>query len=204
MKTADRLRDVTAEEVMKREPVTIPRRASIREAARLLGRGQVGEAAVVDEEGRCVGVLSAAGFLRWAEDGCPDAVVGPVRTCSYQTEGRLLTGEKAVICTLAPGSCPLQAERPTTGGRHATVCLQPSAILCDWQQTAEEELPDGGVAGRYVRSDFTSAEPQTPLAELARMMAEANAHCVFVLDESGRPVGVVSCTDVMALLLACE
>jgi CBS-domain-containing membrane protein len=198
MKTAERLLDLTAEDVMKRELVTIPRRASLREAARLLRRAQVSGAPVVDEQGRCVGVLSAAEFLRWAEDGCPDAVAGPVRTCSFQTEGRLLTGEEAVICTLAAGSCPLQTMRPTTGGRHTAVCLQPHGVLCDWQQEIEG-LPEGGVAGRYATAVF-SVGPQTPLAEIARMLVDADVHRVFVLDEGGRPVGVVSSTDVLAAL----
>jgi CBS domain-containing protein len=198
MMTAQRLLDLTAEDVMKRDLVTIPRRMALRDAARLLRRAQISGAPVVDERERCVGVLSAADFLRWAEEGCPDTEAGPVRTCSYQTEGRLLTGDKAVICTLAPGSCPLQAVTPTTAGRHTAVCLQPSTVLCDWQQV-NEGLPEG-VAGRYMTADVVSVEPRTPLAELARMMVDAHIHRVFVLDEGGRPMGVVSSTDILAAL----
>src|SRR5262245_28788033 len=113
---------LTAQDVMSREVVTIPRRMSLRDAARLLRQAQVSGAPVVDEQGRCIGVLSAADFLRWAEDGCPEGGEGDVRTCSYQVDGRLLDGKKAVVCTLAEGACPLQAMRPTTAGRRTAVC----------------------------------------------------------------------------------
>src|SRR3954466_947641 len=121
--TATPLLALTAQDVMSRDVVTIPRQMPLGDAARLLRRASVSGAPVVDERGRCVGVLSAADFLRWAEEGCPDAKPAPSRTCCFQPEGRLLTGEEAVICTLAPGTCPLQAMRPATGGRHVAVCL---------------------------------------------------------------------------------
>src|SRR5215204_1001615 len=121
MKSAERLLDLTAEDVMKGELVTVPRWAPLREVAALLRGHQISGAPVVDDQGDCVGVLTAADFLRWAEDGCPEAAAGPVRCCGFQKEGRLLTGEEAVICTLAPGSCPLQSVQPTTAGRHTAV-----------------------------------------------------------------------------------
>jgi CBS domain-containing protein len=184
---------------MKRGVDAIPRRASLREAARL---AQVSGAPVVDEQGRYVGVLLEADFIRWVEAGCPDAdVVGPARSCSFQTEGRLLTGEEAVICTLAPNSCPLQAIRPTTGGRHVAVCLQPCGVLCDWQQVDDAGLPQGGVAGRYANPNAATAGLDTPVAQLiAMMVADAGIHRVIVLDDEGRPVGVVSATDLLAAL----
>jgi CBS domain containing-hemolysin-like protein len=104
-----------------------------------------------------------------------------------------------VICTQAAGSCPLQVLRPTTAGRHTAVCLQPSGVLCDWQQEIEG-FPEGGVASRYMTTDVVSVEPQMPLAELARMMIDAHIHRVFVLDEQRRPVGVISSTDILAAL----
>jgi CBS domain-containing protein len=193
--TAKRLFALTAEDVMTREVVTIPRRTSLRDAARLLRRADVSGAPVVDDEGRCVGLLTAADFLRWAEDGCPDAASGLAHACSYQMKGRLLTGEEAIVCTLAEGSCPLQVMRPTTGGRHIAVCLRPTGVLSDWQQVAENAP---GEAGRYMTTDIVSVETRTPLPEVARKMVDAHIHRVPVLDERGRPVGIVSSTDVLA------
>jgi CBS domain-containing protein len=193
--TANRLFALTAEDVMSRAVVTIPRRTPLRDAARLLRRADVSGAPVVDDEGRCVGLLTAADFLRWAEDGCPDATSDLAHACSYQMKGRLLTGEEAVVCTLAEGSCPLQVMRPTTGGRHVAVCLQPTGVLSDWQQVAENAP---GEAGRYMTTDIVSVGTGTPLPEVARKMVDAHIHRVPVLDERGRPVGIVSSTDVLA------
>jgi len=193
--TATPLLALTAQDMMSRDVVTIPRQMSLRDAARLLRRACVSGAPVVDEQGRCVGVLSAADFLRWAEDGCPEEARGDVRCCCYQADGRLPDGAEAVLCTLAEGSCPLQSMRPATAGRRTAVCLQPCGVLCDWQQTYEGP-PTG--AGRYMTADVVTASPDMPLPELARMMVDAHIHRVPVVDGSGRPVGVVSSTDVLA------
>ena len=48
-------------------------------------------------------------------------------------------------------------------------------------------------------TDIVSVEPQTPLAEVARRMVDAHIHRVFVLDQ-GRPVGVITSTDILAAL----
>jgi CBS domain-containing protein len=193
--TAKLLFALTAEEVMSREVVTIPRRMTLADAAGLLRRAAITGAPVIDEQGRCVGMLTSADFLRWAEGNRPRSSGSPP-ACTYQVKGRLLTGETAVVCTLAEGSCPLQVMQPTTGGRHVAVCLQPSGVLSDWQQVPED-APDGTVE-RYMTADVVSVEPQTPLPEVARKMVDAHIHRVPVLDARGRPVGVVSSTDVLA------
>jgi CBS domain-containing protein len=187
---------LTAADLMSRDVVTIPQEMSLREAAHLLSRNQISGAPVVDADGRCLGVLCATDFVRWAEEEGRGAEDGPISACSWQVKGRLPTGEEAVICTLAQGSCPLQVMRPTTDGRHTTLCLQPSGILCDWQQVTEN-LPRGTV-GRYMTADVVSVGPQTPLPELARAMIDAHIHRIIIVDALNRPIGVVSSTDVLA------
>jgi CBS-domain-containing membrane protein len=117
---------------MRRDVITISQDTPLREAAELFFLRQVGEAAVVDADGRCVGMLSATDLLRWAlqEDGNTEGVPPPA--CPYQVKGRLLTGADAVICTRSPGSCPLQEMRPMTGGRHTAVCRLGEEAVSDW------------------------------------------------------------------------
>lgn len=62
---------LTADDLMSRPVEAIPARMSLREAARLLRRSQISRAPVVDEHGRCVGVLSAPDFVRAAENDGP-------------------------------------------------------------------------------------------------------------------------------------
>ncbi len=194
--TRDPLQDLKAEEVMSRDILTLPVRASLWEAAALLRGAQITGAPVVDEQGRCVGVLSAVDVMHWVEEGSPGAAPRLIRTCPYQTEGRLLTGEEALICTLAWGSCPWQEMRPLTGGRCAEVCLRPPDVAPDRQRVIEE-LP-GDAVGRFMTTAVVTVGPQTPLPELARIMANAHIHRVAVVDEQSRPVGIISSTDILA------
>jgi CBS-domain-containing membrane protein len=59
---------MTANDLMSRDLVLIPQETSLRSAAHLLAQARVSGAPVVDAQGRCVGVLSATDFMRWAEE----------------------------------------------------------------------------------------------------------------------------------------
>lgn len=177
---------LTADDVMNRDLVLVPRQMLMREAVRLLQGAQATAAPVVDEHGRCVGMLSPADVYRWIEVGCPATVVGSVLACPYQVRGRLLSGGEALICTLADRSCPFQAAQSTTGGRHTDVCMRQGT----------ERLPFGTVP-RYMSTDVITVRPKTLLAELERQIINARAERLVVLDESDRPIGIVSATDVL-------
>jgi len=69
VKTWKPLTALTAEDVMSRAVKTIPQDMPLQEAARMLAHEQISGAPVVDSRGRCVGVLSATDFVRWAEKG---------------------------------------------------------------------------------------------------------------------------------------
>jgi CBS domain-containing protein len=62
---------LTARDLMSPEVISLPAAMSLRFAARRLSSARITGAPVVDGEGRCVGVLSATDFLRWAD--APDA-----------------------------------------------------------------------------------------------------------------------------------
>jgi predicted transcriptional regulator len=51
---------------MSRDVVTISQDMPLRAAAELFFQQQIGEVAVVDAAGRCVGMLSVTGLLYWA------------------------------------------------------------------------------------------------------------------------------------------
>jgi CBS domain-containing protein len=171
---------------MSHDLVVVPPQMSARDAVRLLHRAGASAAPVVDDRGRCVGLLSTPDVLRWVDAGCPEAVAGPGLTCPYRARGRLLTGGEAVICTLADGSCPFQAVQPTTGGRHQDICTRPAT-----------ERPPFGVVPRYITTDVVTVRPQAPLPELVRKITDGRVDHLVVVDESGRPVGIVSAKGVL-------
>ncbi len=65
--TTHDLLDLTAADLMSRDVTAIPENMSLKGAARLLRNARISGAPVVDAAGRCIGVLSAADFLRRAE-----------------------------------------------------------------------------------------------------------------------------------------
>ena len=192
---------LTASELMSRDVATISQDTPLRAAAELFFQRRIGEAAVVDADGRCVGILSATDLIRWALQGSRDAEDVSPPACPYQVKGRLLTGADAVICTRTPGSCPLQEVRPMTGGRHTAVCRLREGVVSDWQ-----EVSGGGHASavrRYMAPDST-VEAEALLSALARAVVDAHVPRLIVVDERHRPIGTVSSLDVLAALARCR
>jgi CBS-domain-containing membrane protein len=189
---------LTVSDLMNRDVVTISQDTPLRVAAELFCQRHIGEAAVVDAAGRCVGLLSAADLIRWALGEARGGEDVPPPACPYQVKGRLLTGGDAVICTRAPGSCPLQEVRGMTGGRRTAGCLLRGGPVSDWQQVS------GGVPAsavwRYMTADVATIGAEVPLSVLARTVIEAHAHRLIVVDQEHRPIGTVSCLDVLAAL----
>jgi CBS domain-containing protein len=58
---------LTVSDLMSTAPVVVAEGMSLQTTARLLSRSGVSGAPVVNTQGRCVGVISATDFLRWAE-----------------------------------------------------------------------------------------------------------------------------------------
>jgi CBS domain-containing protein len=200
--TSNTLLDQTTADLMSREVITIPEDMSLRAAAHLLFRNHIGGAPVVDGDGRCIGVLSATDFVHWTEEGAQGADEALAPSCCYQTRGRLQSGEDVVVCTLAEGSCPLQEMRAGIGGERLPMCRQPTGVLTDWQQVADT-LPVSAVK-RYMTTDVVTVGPHTRLPELARTMLDAHIHRVIVVDTEGKPIGIVSSTDILAALAYSE
>ena len=198
METTKPLLRLTAEHLMRRDGVTIPRQMPMREAAQLLRRAKATSAPVVDELGRRVGVLSVSDLLRWAEEGGSGAEYGHVPSCYYQTKGLVPGSPEVVTCTLAEGSCALQVMQPTSGGRRVALCRDPHCFCSESQLGGESA--SGGESGRYMTADHVTAGLSTPLPELARKMIDAHTHRIHIIDDDGRPVGVVFGTDLLALL----
>jgi CBS-domain-containing membrane protein len=85
------LLELTAEDLMSRDVLVISQHMSLKAAAHLLAQAQVSGAPVVDEEGRCVGVLSAADLIHWVdrEGQPPKRCLGgeTCACCDWQLDG---------------------------------------------------------------------------------------------------------------------
>jgi CBS-domain-containing membrane protein len=75
---------LTAQDLMSRDLVLLPQELSLRAAARWLAQDHISGAPVVDEHGRCVGVLSSTDFVRHAEqEGEPERSRGNLTTTVF-------------------------------------------------------------------------------------------------------------------------
>ncbi|HEY1064973.1 MAG TPA: CBS domain-containing protein, partial [Pirellulales bacterium] len=192
---------LTAADLMTRDVVTIPAGSPVRAAVARLREHSLEFAPVVDPLGRCTATLDAGDLLGC---GLDDSEATASRldesppTCPYRVEGTLLTGERGALCTAAPGACPYQLAQPSTGGRHVLMCERPAGVLGSWSKVAADAAQVG--VNRYSKSEFASVRPSAPLSELMRMMVDGYQHRLVVLDDEGKPVGVVSSLDVLGAL----
>ena len=196
---------MTAADLMTEELVLLRDNMPLREAAALLFDNQVGGAPVVDEEGECVGVLSATDFFRLALRR-PD-VTKPLThalpiTCPFQTKHRR-NGEVVFLCTLPPGVCPIQDREKTPAGKGIVICSQPHCVLTDWQIVDLEKLPNDEVRN-YMTADPATIDRETPIRALAWRMIDAHVHRLIVVDQESKPIGIVSTTDVLTAVANCE
>jgi CBS domain-containing protein len=182
---------------MSNEVVTIPEGLPVHDAARRLAAARVSGAPVVDGTGRCVGVFSLSDVARWATR--PPASTGrPLRTCSYWEHGRGAAGEDLAVCQLAPGACALQQRKAGPTGEPLTACMQPLGVCIGEWQVLEPGKSSDGTVREFMTADPVTASVDTPIRTLTRLMIDASIHRVIVVDTAGRPVGIVSSTDVLA------
>jgi CBS-domain-containing membrane protein len=87
-----------------------------------------------------------------------------------------------------------EAGAPTTSAR--------PCVCSDWQVLETHDLADE--VRRYMTPDPVTVPPGTQVSELARLMLDAHIHRVIVVDTKGRPVGVVSSTDLIAAVARAE
>ena len=202
--TMKSLNEMTADDLMASDIVLLPEDLPLRQAARLLLKNQIGGAPVVDSQGRCVGVLSATDFLRLAERRAdvtkPASPALPI-TCSFQTKHRTADGREVILCQLAPGTCPIQAEQTGPDREKMLVCSQPHCVMADWQVVEVEKPPQDEVR-QFMTAVPVTVTPAISIRDVARIMIDAHVHRVIVVDDDQRPIGIVSSTDLLAALAA--
>jgi CBS domain-containing protein len=192
--SVSRLASLTAGDLMNCDVKTVGADEPLGVAARELARLGIRGAPVVDETGRCVGVLSVSDLARWAAcRGEPGTALS--RTCAFQQAEREPGGRETVTCRLADGYRPFQRPRGTADGR---VCTAPHCVPIDWQVVEVESAP--AVVRDVMTTEVVSIGLDVPVAELARLMLDRGVHRRFVLDSTARPVGVVSVNQLFQIL----
>lgn len=89
MKTNSDLLTLIAKDIMSKTVLTVPRAMSLAGAARLLSRAGVSGAPVVDELGRCAGVISATDLVGWVNQGGGPADRSPSK-CDFVSSWQMV------------------------------------------------------------------------------------------------------------------
>jgi CBS-domain-containing membrane protein len=66
-----------------------------------------------------------------------------------------------------------------------------------WQMLDAEDLPVNLVR-RYMTANPVTVVPEMPIGELVQKMVDAHIHRVIVVDQEGKPLGIISSTDILA------
>lgn len=200
--TTRHLTEMTAGDLMSRDLLVLRQDMPLREAARLLLLHQISGAPVVEPGGTCIGVLSITDLLRWTHHPIDSAAVRlgwQPQTCVYQIKELGPHDEEKVRCTLPAGVCCMQRKETGLEGEERVYCADPHSVLTDWQTVQVEDLPAEDV-GAFMTSDPVLVMPETPVTELARHMINAHIHRLIVVDHRRVPIGIVSSTDILALI----
>jgi CBS-domain-containing membrane protein len=158
--------DLTAKDLMNPDVVTLPRDMRMQAAARWLRQMHISGAPVIDEWGRCVGVLSSSDFV--------------------------------ACCAAQRSSCASHRAEVRWGP-----CTFPDCVSSEWQMTPVTENVEGLVRD-YMTLDPVTALPDTTVSRMAQMMIDAHVHRLIIVDNQGRPLGIVSTTDIVAAVARAE
>jgi len=82
-------------------------------------------------------------------------------------------------------------------------CAVSPAFWAAWQIVEATGLPDA-VVFDYMTRDPVTAFASATLGELARKMIDVHIHRVIVVDKTGKPIGIVSSTDVLAAVIRAD
>lgn len=194
----DTSQKLTAGDLMSRDVKSIRVDTPLREAAVQLARWEVHGAPVVDDSGRCVGVLSVTDVTRWVSWQDRPRTEQP-RTCSFQETYREPGGRETVLCKLPKGVCSFQRIREMTDGKIAIACCEAHCVPTDWQMVEVDSLPKDAVRD-YMTTALQTTRAETPVDELARQMLANSVRRLIVVDPAGCPVGIVTVDDLLQVM----
>lgn len=187
----------TAGDLMSRKVKTIRAGTPLREAGAELVKLGIRGAPVIDERGKCVGVLSVTDLARWTS-GWKEGRSSMPRTCPFQEKSRKPGGEETILCQLTEGRCPFQVRRELSNGS-ALVCSEPNCVPTDWQIVEMDTHPTK-VVRDIMTTTVVTTSATTSSSELARLMLEHQVHRLIVVDAQEHPIGIVTVDDLLQVL----
>ena len=185
--------ELTASQLMTQNVVTVSQHLPASEATELLLAKAISGVPVVNDQGRCIGIFSAADFARIV-NALSEPHSAPA-ACPFQVRHRRADGSEGTICTLPVGLCPLQ--RPEDDdGRHSNLCGYPHEIVVEWQALQPPRSPTDPVE-KWMTAPAITIRSTATIQECAAKMSNARIHRLIVVDEEDRVLGLISSLDLL-------
>lgn len=198
MNSAPRTREsLTAADLMSRSVHTVWKDSPIRDAARQVVAAGVRGLPVIDERGRCVGMLSVTDLARWSAGRIASRPLP--KTCAFQEKFRDPNGCEIVLCLLGERVCPFQRTEQMPDGSTAVICSEPHCVPTEWQMV-ETEPPEPQFVRDIMSTTVVSVAPEARVAEMARTMLDRGVHRLVILDPDDRPIGIVAANELLQVL----
>jgi CBS domain-containing membrane protein len=134
----------------------------------------------------------------------------PLREAARTLLRNQVSGAPVIDCTgalvgvLSATDFVRQLDQSKDGGARSALEHPESEFFADWQMSDTMDLPTDAVRNFMTHQPVT-AQPDTSVGELARMMVDAHIHRVIVVDvDDGSPVGIVTSTDILGAVARCD
>lgn len=193
---------VRVRDLMRSNLITCPPNTTLGAAAALLARHHVHAIVVADPSGMQQGIVSDVDLLagEWLSR-TPEGLAA----MRSMTAEQLMTTPVATIDADAPAR--EAAAQMRAAGIHRLVVTEHErgigvVSVSDLVRVLIPELPERQTVGQAMSRGLVVCRADTPLGAAARAMTERHSRSLVVVDQHGRPLGVVTGFDLLPFVMA--
>ena len=213
----DQLPTRRVDDVMTADPAAVRTTDTLADATRLMAERRIKRVPVVDGEGRLAGILARSDVLRAVGETFPRELATTGEHLGAQTVGELMRADApvvnahtdladlidAVVSTRLNRAVVVDDENRVLGvvsDAEALRAVEPSGsggVLGALMRVSGRAPSVGKAAGELISQPPLAVEPDTTIAEAARLMSEGRHKLLCVVDSDRRLLGIVDRADLL-------
>lgn len=202
------LKDAMVEEIMTRNPITVPASGPLPKAARVMLENKITAIPVVDDNRAMIGIITTSDIFRFIMAELPDLKLD-LRTREYMTSH---------VVTLGPDDSLLEAHRLMGAERIRALPVLEDGVLKGIitrtdllsndnsrflsRNNQEESLKVlTNSVSQIMVTNVITITPETTLLDAARLMLENKFHSLPVLDSEKKLIGILTESDLFRMVI---
>ena len=202
------LKDAVVEEIMTKNPITVPASGPLPKAARVMLENKITAIPVVDDNRAMVGIITTSDIFRFILAELPDLKLD-LRARDYMTSH---------VVTLGPDDSLLEAHRlmgaeriralpVVEDGQLKGIITRTDLLINDnsrflSRNNQEESLKVlTNSVSQIMITNVITITPETTLLDAARLMLENKFHSLPVLDAEKKLVGILTESDLFRMVI---